>query len=154
MRPKDAVRLFEVEVSQIVENHDQEARVHEVQNRVLVASDVAIDGQPPLRQCLVEGPVVEIRGRIAEEVPAGVQEGVRDVRLTTRVGAALWTRGPVPLLDAGKWAHAGIVGLEVLHAGQEHRQVLLRDGDRAARVAVDDRDRWPPITLTRYAPVV
>ena len=43
--------------------------------------------------------------------------------------------------------------LEVDVLGQHHRQLFARHRHRAARLAMDDRDRRPPVTLARHAPV-
>ena len=44
-------------------------------------------------------------------------------------------------------------GHEVYVVGQQHRQILVGDGDDAARLAVDDGDRRAPIALAADEPV-
>ena len=67
---------------------------------MLVAADVGVHGQPVRWDALVEGAVREVGGRIAEEVPARVQEGVGDVGFSSRRFAALRAVRSVPLPDA------------------------------------------------------
>ena len=102
----------------------------------------------------IERHVVEVGARIAQEVPRAVEERVGDVGLAPRLAAALRTRHAIPRLDARQRRDAGVVRLEVLDVRQLDRQVLLRHRDRAALVAVDDRDRRTPVALPRDAPVV
>ena len=56
-----------------------------------------------------------------------------------------------PLLVGGERRHA--LRPVVLDVGEQHRQLVLGDGHRAAVVAVDDRDRAAPVALPREAPV-
>ena len=53
-----------------------------------------------------------------------------------------------------EWAHARVVGTEVIDERQFDGQILLGNGDDAAFVTVDDRDRRTPIPLPGNTPVV
>ena len=146
--------LLEVEPPHVVQRHGDEARVEEVEHGVLVAADVGVDRQPAAGEFGVEGAVVEVGGRIAQEVPRAVQEGVGDVGLAGGVAAARGAGDFVPVAYPGQRADSGLVGAEVLHPGQHDGQVFLGYGHRAALFTVDDRDRRTPVTLPRDAPVV
>ncbi len=154
MGSEPAERLLELEVSQVVEHHGQEAGVHEVEHRVLVSPDVRAHREPPLGDLFLEGAIVEVGGRVAEEVPATVQERVGDVGLPACRLPALGAGDLVPLLHPGQGGDSRIVGLEVLDTRQDYRKVLLRDRHGTAAVAVDHRDRGTPVPLPRDAPVV
>src|SRR5207253_6686322 len=103
---------------------------------------------------LVPRPVVELAGGIPQEVPRGVEERVRDVRLAAPLGPALGALREVPLLVTRQRAHPARVWAEVLDQGELNREIPLRHGHRPAAVAIDDRDRRTPIALARDAPVV
>src|SRR5262249_8411046 len=64
---------------------------------------------------------------------------------------AAWAGGGDPVLGRGERRAA--LGLVVIDLGQQDRQLVLRDGDEAAGVAVDDRDRAAPVALARDQPV-
>ena len=68
-----------------------EARVDKVQNRVLDAADVLIDGKPVLRGLRIEGSVVVVRVGVAVEIPGGIDEGVHGIGFTACGPAALGT---------------------------------------------------------------
>src|SRR6266513_2520044 len=87
-------------------------------------------------------------------VPRGVEERVRDVRLTPRLPAALRALHEIPLFVPGEWAHARVVGAEILDERKLDGQVVLGHRDDAAFLAVDDRNRRAPVALARDAPVV
>ena len=46
VRPEPRKRFLEVDVAQVLQHHAQEARVHEMQDRMLIATDVHVDRQP------------------------------------------------------------------------------------------------------------
>ena len=147
-------RLLEVEEAAVVEHHRDEARIQEVQYGVLVAADVGRDRQPLRRQLAIEGDVAAVGARVAQEVPGAVEEVVADVGLASAHRAAGGAGHAIPLVVAGQRRDAAVVGTEVLDQRQHHRQLGFGNRYRAAAVAVDDRDRRPPVPLARDAPVV
>ena len=125
-----------------------------MEHRVLVPADVGRHGEPGPGPLGVPGPIVELGGRIAKEVPRRVEERVRHVGFPPAGGTALRALHEIPLFVPRERAHAGGVGTEVLDERQHDGKVVLRHPHRAAPVAVDDRDRRSPVALARDAPVV
>ncbi len=146
-------RLLEIDVAEVLEHHGDEARVHQVQHRVLVAADVAVHGQPAGGERVVHGRVVPVRGRVTQEVPRRVEERIGDVRLAACGAIAAGAGGLVPAGHPGERAHAGVVGLEVVDPGQLHGELLLGHRHRAAVLAVHDGDGRAPVALPGDAPV-
>ena len=126
-----------------------EARVQQMQNRMLDPADILIDRQPFFRCLAVEWLVLGLAGK-ADEIPARIDKGIE------RVGFAPCRFAASRAIDlAPRWMAvervAGDVEADVL--GQYNRQLVVGHRHRAACVAVDDRDRRAPVTLTRNAPV-
>ena len=92
-----------------------------------------------------------MRVGIADEVPGRVDEGVHGVRLPARLPAAAGTGGLHPVLRRSQWRAS--FRQVLLHLGQEHGEIVLRDGHDAALVAVENRDRAAPVALAREQPV-
>ena len=147
-------RLLERHQSDVVQGHRDEARVHQVQDRVLVAADVRRDGEPLAGQLRIERHVVPVRRGIAQEVPCGVEERVGDVGLAPARLAARGARDAVPCSRPRQRRDPGVVWPEIVEGGEDHRQILLGHRHRAAVVAVDDRNRRPPVALPRDAPIM
>ncbi len=126
-----------------------EARVEQVQDRMLDPADILRDREPLLGLLTVERPVARLAGE-ANEIPGGIDEGVERVGLARRCAAAaravdmLPRRMPIERI-------AGNVEADVL--GQDDRQLVARNRHRAAALAMHDRDRRAPVTLARHAPV-
>jgi hypothetical protein len=91
---KGSLRLHQVEVRQRLH---EEARVHQVQDRVLDAADVLIDRHPAVEDLRVPGGVVVAGVRVAQVVPGGVDERVHRVRLAPGRAAADRARGVDPV---------------------------------------------------------
>src|SRR5690606_21034876 len=83
-----------------------------------------------------------------------IEEGVRDVRLATRLPPTARAFRQVPVRVARERRHPRRIGLVVLDAGKDYRELVLRHGQSTARVAVEDGDGRPPVPLPRDAPVV
>jgi len=94
--------LLHVEQVEVGEGLDEEPRVHQVQDRVLDAADVLIDGHPALQGSAVPGRLVVARVAVAQEIPRRVDEGVHRVGLPARRSAALRARRPHPVLGSGE----------------------------------------------------
>src|SRR4029078_2452397 len=84
------------------------------------------------------------------EIPTRVDEGVERVGFAHRLAAALRASDMFPGRVAVERV-AGLVELDVV--GKHDRELVVRDRDRAAFLAMDDWDRRAPITLARHAPV-
>ena len=74
-------RLVERDEAEVVEGLGDEPRVEVMQDDVLFAAEVHVDGEPALGELAVERAVVEVGRRVPEVVPGGVEEVVRDVGL-------------------------------------------------------------------------
>ena len=142
-------RLVDLDQLHVAHHLGPEARVEQVQDRVLDAADVLVHRHPVLRSG-ADHRVVELRVAIAHEVPGAVDEGVHRVGFAARRAAAG---------RAGDVQERAVLGERVARAvgdqvfGQDDRQVLLGHRDDAARLAVDDRDRRAPVALPADAPV-
>ena len=126
-----------------------EPGVKQVQHSVLDAADVLVDRQPVVGRGLVDR-FVRLRIDVAVEVPGAIDECVERVGLARRRAAAAGARRVLP----GRMPLQRVAGLAEVHAlRQPHRQVRLRHGDHATRLAMHDRDRTAPAALARDAPV-
>src|SRR5919202_4034161 len=128
-------RLAEVYEAQVAHDLRPEAGVEQVHDRVLDAAGVLVHGEPPLSCLRIEGSLVVMRREVSVPVPRGVHERVHRVGLplggTATPGALRVPEALVPLERRLARGHE----LGVL--GEQYRQVLLGDGDGAARAAVD-----------------
>src|SRR5690606_13357682 len=111
------------------------------------AADVLVDRQPAVGGRLRDR-LLRIRVGEAGEVPAGVDEGVERVRLPCRIAVTRRAFDVLPGRMAVQRISGGVEG-HVL--GQLHRQLLGRY--RAARRAVNDRNRAAPVPLVADASV-
>jgi hypothetical protein len=128
----------------------EEARIEQVQDRVLDAADILIDRQP----------VLAAGGSVGASRPCGAVKRakyqdestkVSIVSVSRRAGLAALRAGDVL---PGRVAVERIAGLVEGHVlGQLHRQVLVRHRHVPQFVAMDHRDRAAPVALARNAPV-
>src|SRR3546814_7351629 len=81
--------------AEMLERARPEARVEQVQDRVLHPADILADGQPLFDGRLVERPVVGLAGE-ADEIPRRIDEGVEGIGLTQRGRAARRARDMLP----------------------------------------------------------
>src|SRR3990172_4930888 len=144
-------RLVAVDDTQVAGDLPEEAGVEQVHDGVLCAAGVLVHGQPGLCALRVDGPGIVARAEVADKVPVGVHEGVHGVRLAAGGAPAAWG-GPLhePFV-AGQGRLAGRLELRVLR--QEHGELVLRNGDGAALLAVDDRDGRAPVALAGDQPI-
>ena len=120
-----------------------------MQNGVLDATDVVIDGHPTIGSLSGEGQLGVVRIGIAQVVPAGAGEGVHGIGLALGRATADRAGGLVELLALGE----GLAGTQVQVLGQRHRQLVLGHGHDAAVLAVDGRDGVAPVALAADEPV-
>ena len=114
-------------VAEVGQRLGEEARVHQVQDRVLDAADVLVDRQPVVGGGAVPGGLVVARVEVADEVPGGVDEGVHRVGLAAGRAAAARALGRDPVL--GRRQRALALRRVVLDLGQLDRQLVVGDRD-------------------------
>ncbi|ABA48399.1 hypothetical protein BURPS1710b_3452 [Burkholderia pseudomallei 1710b] len=141
-------RFAERDETEIAHHLRPEARVQQVQDRVLDAADVLIHRHPVVGARIDHR--LRVGRRVAREVPRGIDERVHRVRFALRGRAALRARAVQERVGLRERV-ARAVRHEILR--QHDGQVLLRHRHVAARRAVDDRDRRAPVALARDAPV-
>ena len=136
-----------------------EARIDEVQDGVLHAADVLVDGEPVVRLRRIEGCGRVLRVGVAVEVPTGIDEGVHGVGLAARRATADRAGGVDEIGDAAQRRAALLRDLHL--RGKQHGKRALGQRDHAAgrdsRVAVgavDHGDRRAPVALAADAPVL
>ena len=131
----------------------EEARVDQVQDRVLDAAAVEVD-RPPVADLLrIERQLVVLRIAEPEEVPRRVDERVHRVGLAAGRAAAL--RDTSTLTNSGTCASGESPRpVNSVDLRQHDRQVVVRHGHHAALLAVDHRNRRAPVALPRDAPVL
>ncbi len=149
LRQQVLERLAELDQLQVAHHLGPEARVQQVQDRVLDAADVLVHRHPVVGAG-THHPIRIGRIAVAHEVPRRIDERVHRVRLAARGLAAL---GAADVQEAGVLVQrvAGAVRDQVFR--QHHRQVLLGHRHHAAVVAVDDGNRRAPVALAAHAPV-
>ena len=86
LREQAPERLLRVEQVHVRERLHEEARVHQVQDRVLDAADVLVDRHPAVGHRRVPRRLVVAGVGVADEVPGRVDERVHRVRLAPRAG--------------------------------------------------------------------
>ena len=141
--------LVHTQQAQAAQRLGKEAAVEQVQNGVLDATDVVIDGHPTVGGLAGERQLGVVRVGIAQVIPAGASEGVHGIGLALGRAAADRAGGLVELLALGE----GLAGAQVQVLGQRHRQLVLGYGDDAAVLAVDGWDGVAPIALTGNEPI-
>ena len=96
LREQAGERLVEVEMAALAHRAGEEARIEQMQDRVLDAADILVDRQPVIgHRRIGRGGIV---GRIgeADEVPRRVDERVHRVGLAPRRPAAMRTGDVLP----------------------------------------------------------
>ena len=137
-------RLRRADQAAVEEHLVPEPAIKQVQDRVLGAADVKIDGHPVLLLLRIPGPLAIPRIEVTEIVPA------RPGPLGHGVGLAAVPLGVThPVLCLGeRWL--GLAGrLEVVEPGQEHRQLGFGDGPHPVARVQDDRKWLAPVPLAR-----
>ena len=129
----------------------EEAAVHQVHDRVFRATGVLLDGRPAIGHRAVDRAVHLLGRQVAEPVPRRIHERVHGVGLAPGRAVALRTgRGQERLVVVERVVAAALV---VDRLGQADRQLVVRDGDDAVALAVDDRDGRAPVALAAEQPV-
>ena len=141
--------LVHTQQAQVAQCLGKEAAVEQVQDGVLDAADVVIDGHPTVGGFAGEGQLGVVWVGIAQVIPAGAGKGVHGIGLALGRAAADRAGGLVEVLALGK----RLAGTQVQVLGQRHRQLILGHGHDAAVLAVDGRDGVAPIALAADEPV-
>ena len=141
--------LVLVDHAHVAQDLGPEARVEQVENCVLDAADVVVDGHPAVHRLLGEGGLVVVGVDVAQVVPAGAREGVHGVGDALGRLAALGAGGLVELGALGE----RLAGAEVEVVRQAHRELILGHGHVAAAVAVNHGDGVAPVALAADEPV-
>ena len=129
----------------------EEAAVHQVHDRVLRAAGVLVHGGPAIGHRAVDRSVRLLGREVAEPVPRRIHERVHRVGLAPgRTVALRARRGQECLVVVERVVAAALV---VDRLGQADRQLVIGDRDDAVALAVDDRDRRPPVALPAEQPV-
>ena len=145
---KPRERLVDMHQPHVAHHLGPEARVEQVQDRVLDAADVLVHRHPVIVARIDHRR--RIRRGVAHVVPRRIDENVHGVGLALCRRAALWT-GAVDEVGAIGERVAAAVRNAIL--GKDHGQVLLGHRHFAAARAMNDRDRRAPVTLSRNAPI-
>src|SRR3970282_2471185 len=113
------------------------------------APDVLVD-RHPVFDLLVHHRFAVVRTTVARVIPRGIHERIHGVGFAPRRLAALWAAGGDEIRAFVERVPAAI-GDAVFR--QHHRQVPVRHRDIATAIAMNNRYRAPPVTLSRYPPV-
>ena len=137
------------EQAEVAADLGPEAAVEQVQDGMLDAADVVVDGHPAVGGLAAEGHLGVVRVAVADVVPARAGEGVHRVGLATGGLAADRAGGLVEVAALGK----RLAGSKVEVLGKRHGQLVVGHGHDAAAVAVDHRDGVAPVALAADEPV-
>ena len=148
-----AERLGEAHVAQVEEHLGDEAGVQQVQDRVLDAADVLVDGRPLLGLRHRERLEVVVRREEAQEVPRAVDERVHGVGVALRGTAVARVGDGHPVGRGCEGRLALRLEIESLGVGKHDRQLIEGHGNELAVGAVDDRDGRAPEALPANQPV-
>ena len=122
-----------------------------MQDGVLDAADVLIDGEPVLRGLRVERSAVVVRVGVAVEIPGRIDERVHGIGFAARRTAALGAGRVDELRQFAERRSAGERDLDILR--QNHGQIFFRHGNDAVFFAIKHGNRRAPIALARNSPI-
>ena len=134
----------QVELTDIAKGARKKARVEQVEHGMLDTADILVDRQPVgalFRVC---------RARKARIIPGRIDESVERIGLANGGFAALRAVHMLPVWMVSQRI-AGLVEADIFR--KFHWKVSVRNRDRAAVFAMNDRDRAAPVALARHAPV-
>ena len=146
-------RLLGVHQAQVEEHLVPEARVQQVEHRVLRAADVQVDVHPVALGLARERRRVVARVGEAQVVPAAPRPLRHGVGVAARGPAGLGVGGREPVGRARQRRLEAAVRLEVVELGQPHRQLGLGHELHLPVVGVDHRERLAPVALPAEQPV-
>src|SRR5438874_3003375 len=123
-----------------------------MQDRMLDAAAVEVDGTPVADLFGIERKVIVFWIAEAEKVPGRIHERVHRVGLAARRAAARWARRVDEFGDVRERRVAAAAELRRLR--KQHGKLIGWHGNHAAGIAIHDRNRRAPISLTRNPPVL
>ena len=145
-RPANGSSRFDM--AGLLHGAGEEARIEQVQDRVLDAADILVDRQPAIRPCGAVG-AVSFHGSVKR----------RSTRTSRR--RCPWCRfraappphcGQSTCFQVG-WRSSGLPGRSKVTSSGSVTGRSCRHRHHAAGLAMDDRDRAAPVALARNAPV-
>ena len=143
LREETFERLVELASAGFVHGAGEEARIEQMQNRMLDAADILVDRQP-----VADGVRIGRHGRVrtaeAREVPGRIDERIHGVGLAH---GRRHRNGTCDMLP-GRVTVERIAGNVERHVVRKlHRQIFLRHRNDATFLTMDHRDRTAPIAL-------
>ena len=144
-------RLIKGDQPQVTHDLGPEPRVDQMHDGVRVAADVLVHRRPLRRKLRIEWRRIVTRIAIAKEVPGRIHKGIHGVRLAPRRTLAPRTSGVDELSDSHqrRFTCAG----KGSRLWQDNRQLVQRDRNHAALLAVHNGDGCAPETLARDTPI-
>ena len=151
LREQAGEGLVDARVTGLLHGAGEEARIEQVQDRVLDAADILVDRQPAHPR--FPGPSGD-RSRVGSVKRAKYQdESTKVSMVSVSRRAGLPHCGQATCFQVG-WRSSGLPGTSNdTSSGSDNRQLVLRHRHDAAGLAMDDRDRAAPVALARDAPV-
>ena len=144
-------RFVKVQITHVTQRFHEETRVQKMHAGMLRAADILVHGQDLVDPLAVKRRIRVFVVGIAQKIPAGADECVQCIRITRRVPAAF---GALAVHESCVLLQRRLSVRRKVHViRQLDRQILLGDRQRAAFVAVDDRDRRAPVALSGDQPV-
>ena len=130
---------------------DEKAGIEQMQHGVFRSPGVLVHRQPLFQQLRVERAAIILGADIAQQIPGRIDKSVHRIRFPPRRPAALRTVHIEKRRMTGQRRLAGRLELRILR--QQHRQIPFGNRHNAAPVAVNHRNRRPPIPLPGNQPV-
>ena len=149
LREQVLERLGNLHQTQILHHARPEARVQQVQNRVLDAADVLIDRHPVVHP-LIDHRLVVARTGETHEVPRRIDERIHRVRLAPCIATA---GRALALVERGQLVQWITAAIRHEPFWQDDRQILVRYRHIAALRTMNQRNRTAPVALPRNTPV-
>src|SRR6266404_9423356 len=122
-----------------------------MQDGVLDAADVLVDGKPVGNFGGIVRSFVVVRVAVAIEIPRGIDEGVHGVGLAARRTSTFRAGGVHKLRSSSKGRTTFPGQLRVFR--KHYGKILVWHGDDSVFDAVDHRDGSAPVALAGNAPV-
>ena len=130
-----------------------ESGIQQVKRRVFHAAVIEIDRHPVFQLLRIGERRVIVRIAIAQKVPARTRPVGHGVGFALGFAAARRTIDFHPLAHVRKRRLALVIRFMRFHVGKHQRQLIIRNRNVTAFLAVDNRNRLAPISLTREYPV-
>ena len=148
------IRLSGGHEAEIVEEMMPEAGVDQMAGNVLHTAVIPVNGHPVAELVHIGQRLGVVGVDVAEEVPGGTGPLGHGIGLTLGVAAALRALAVDEVVQLGQRGLTALTGLKLGYGGQTQGELLVRNGDHAARGAMDDRDGLTPVSLTVEGPVL